>query len=207
MLLAEGLAALGAGLAVIALPWLVLHDSGVGAGLPAAAGVGLAAMLVAWTARGGRRRASSWWTAVSVDILAGAGVLLVQLHAAEAEDGMGQLVLLVGGTALVALAIMRGRAARLRLLPALAERAARPVDATRRLERRLHAAAFATGLALAACLSLLASAEVALWVAGAGFVQAGEAVFVLVPGATEEEDAPSPARRPSLGGPAARDAW
>lgn len=173
----------------------------------AAAGMALAAASAAWSAPGGRRRVSSWWTAVSVDILAGAGVLLVQLHAAGAEDGIGQLALLVGGTGLVAVAIMRGRAARVRLLPALAERAARPVDATRRLERRLHAAAFVAGVALAIGLGLLAGAEVALWLAGAAFVQAGEAVFVLVPGATEEDPAPSGARHvAALGAPASRDA-
>jgi hypothetical protein len=199
LLLAEGLNALGAGIAIVALPRLVLEVSAdsLTVGLTVA-GVVLAGSALTPAIRGVQRRLGSWWTVVVLDLLAAVRVFLIQLYADRGGTGWREVALLLAGGAALSVAAALAPVARLRLLPALAERVSLMGDAVKPAGRtpegapavrdRLRAVSYVAGIVLAAALAVLLSDKAALWLAGACFLQAAEAVFVLVPSATEETD-------------------
>jgi MFS family permease len=180
------LSGVGNGIALIALPWIVLTLTGRAsdAGLVAAVS-GLPLLVTALFAgtvvdRFGRRR-----TSVLSDLLSAASVAAIPLVAANGELTVGWLMAL---GALGAVFDPAGATAREAMLPAAAQRAGLPLERANGIHEAVFGVSFLVAPGIGGLLIATVGAESTLWATTVAFVAASLLIgLVAMPGASRPE--------------------
>jgi MFS family permease len=179
LLAANGVSLVGNVIAAIAIPWLVLEETGSAALTGAAAAVAAVPLAAgalfggAIVDRIGLRRAS-----VIADLSSGAAVAAIPLLAAA---GRLSFAAIAAAAFLGALFDAPGQAARQALVPELAERAAVPLERANSLLVGTEHVGYVLGAPLAGGLVALLGAAEALWIDAASFGACALLVALAVP--------------------------
>jgi len=178
---AAGLAALGNGVSIIAIPWLVLQLTGNPAAAGLVAGISALPLLLSSLFSGtlvdrlGRRR-----TSVMSDVMSGLSVAAISVVALLGHLTVGWIIVLA---ALGAVFDPAGVTARKAMLPEAAESAGLTLARANGIHEAVYGVGFLIGPGLAGVLIAMVGARPTLFVTTAAFFAAAGAMFLVrVPG-------------------------
>jgi len=171
------LSAVGNGITLVALPWLVLDVTGRATAAGLVSGVAAVPLLLAALFSGtvvdrlGRRP-----TAIASDLLSGLAVAAIPVVAVVGRLSLGWLLLLA---ALAALFPPSGATARAAVLPEAGRAARLPLERANAVHEAVFGVAFLVAPAVGGVLIALIGAQATLWVPAVGYATAALAMLLL----------------------------
>lgn len=171
------LSAVGNGITLVALPWLVLDVTGRATAAGLVSGVAAVPLLLAALFSGtvvdrlGRRP-----TAIASDLLSALAVAAIPVVAVVSRLGLAWLLLLA---ALVALFPPSGATARAAVLPEAGRAAGLPLERANAVHEAVFGVAFLVAPAVGGVLIALIGAQATLWVPAVGYATAALAMLLL----------------------------